>query len=290
MLPRSFRFVCVLAVVGFASALCPGRGADDANEVRAKLLKAKTEYEADAQKFNKAVAESLAAREATARKNGNKKALDEVKAQRKAFEDGGELPPLLPPGSLTQMRAAVAKFDKAHTEAVKELVKIKQDAAAETVEKEQKRFAAEAAVQFGKRTYLTALKVSDVKVWNKFFEIETKNAVVDGRLVPHSVMMHPDVQTYANANFQLDGRSGVFHARVGTPKHDPTLGDPASPLTFEVLADGKSVWKSEPVTKVPTFQTCTVRVEKVKVLTLRVHCAEAHGGAHAAWLAPFVAE
>lgn len=287
---RAFRFVCALALVGSVSALCPGRGADDANEVRSKLLRAKTEYETEVQKFNKVVTESLDAREATARKNGNKKALDEVKAQRKAFEDAGELPPTLPPGSLTQMRAAVAKFDKAHTEAVKELVKIKQDAAAETVEKEQKRFALDSAVQFGKRTYLTALKVSDVKVWNKFFEVDSKKGQEDGRVVPHSILMHPDVQTYANASFQLDGRSGVFRARVGTPKHDPTLGDPASPLTFEVLADGKSVWKSEPVTKVGTFQTCTVRVEKAKVLTLRVHCAEAHGGAHAAWLGPFVAE
>lgn len=264
--------------------------ADDVDAAKEKLLKAKDEYDTEVQTFNKAVIASLDVREEVARKNGNKKTVDDIKAQRKAFEADGELPTVVPPSALTQVRLAAAKCEKAHADIVKELIRLKQDAAAEAVEKEMRKFEFDAALQFGKRTYLSALKASNVKVWNKFFETDSKKGQIDGRVIPHSILMHPDVRTYANVSFQLDGKSSVFRATVGTPKHDPTLGDPASPLTFEVLADGKSVWKSEPVTKVATFQTCAIRVEKVKTLTLRVHCENEHGGAHAAWLAPFVAE
>jgi len=57
-----------------------------------------------------------------------------------------------------------------------------------------------------------------------------------------------------------------------------------------VLGDDKSLWKSEPVTKLDTFQACDVRVERVKVLTLVVHAADSSTHARAVWLEPVLVE
>ena len=41
----------------------------------------------------------------------------------------------------------------------------------------------------------------------------------------------------------------VFRSAVGVPNHEGIAGPPATPLVFEVLGDNKSLWKSEPVSK-----------------------------------------
>lgn len=291
---RAFRFVCALALIGFVSALCPGRGADDANEVRSKLLRAKTEYEAELQKFNKAVTDALDKREEAARKAGDKKAVDAAKAQRKAFEDTGALPAGLPAPVLAPFKAATAKLDKAHTTAVKALLVLKEDAAAETVEAEQQRFFFESAQRLGKSTYLVSLRHSDVKVANPDWfsnngTINGNKIKKGGEFVPHSVFMIPPAKGSAQVKYALDGKQLAFRADVGVPAMEDSKDDP-SPITFEVLGDGKSLWKSKPVTKMDTFQTCVVRVEKVRALTLLVHAPDKADWARAVWFEPTLIE
>ena len=147
----------------------------------------------------------------------------------------------------------------------------------------------DSALLFGKRTHLSSLKASNVIVRNNWFEKDTSKYKMDGEAVPHSIFMHPDPKGEGRASFPLAGKAMAFQASVGIPKHEDQQPDPASAVTFEVWGDGKLLWKSEPVSKLDTFQKCTISVEKVKTLTIRASCKD-HSWAHAVWFAPFFVE
>ena len=111
-----------------------------------------------------------------------------------------------------------------------------------------------------------------------------------GSHASHSIYMVPPAKNAAQVSYPLAGRWTGFRTTVGIPAIDDRTDPPGSALTFEVFADGKSVWKSEPVTKREEFQNCEISVEKVKVLTLRVSCPEANAHAHAVWFEPILVE
>jgi len=285
-----YRLVSLFVLAALSVSLAPARGADDVEMIKEKLYQAKKEYDGEVRKFRKGVGEFLAKREETARNAGNKKLVDQVKAEQEAFEKLGELPAKLPSTLQDQLRNARIKLDKAYTTAIKAYVQAKEDAAAEAAEKEQQKFISDFTIQYGKRTYLSSLKASDVKVWNDWFEKDSTKAKKDGKIVPHSILMHPDSKTYSNASYNLDRKALIFSASVGIPDHEQIDGNPRSALTFEVLGDGKSLWKSEPVGVRASFQTCTIRVDKVKTLTLRIHCPDHNGCAHGTWFTPYIVE
>ncbi len=292
MTPRPLRFLCALAVVALAVGLCPAR-ADDVDAVKEKLFQAKKAYDGETQKFRREVGDLLDKREADARKAGDKKAVDAAKAQRKAFDEAGELPPL-PATTKQPITAARAKLDKAYATAVKDFVKLKEDAAAEAAEAEQQKFALETALLFGKRTHLITLKQFDVKGMDggfantgTFGDVKLK---LNGVLAPHSILLHPPQRGSSQVSYPLGGKWTAFGATVGLPKIDEKTGDPESELTFEIRGDGKSLWKSEPVTKFETFQSCTIRVEKVKTLTLLTHCPGNNAWARCVWFEPILVE
>jgi uncharacterized protein (TIGR03067 family) len=111
--------------------------ADDAEAVKEKLFQAKKAYDVEVQKFKKAV---LDKREDTARKGGDKKLVDQIKAEREAFEKNGEIPSMIPPNVREPVNAARMKLDKAYSTAVKEYLRLKMDDAADATEKEQQEF------------------------------------------------------------------------------------------------------------------------------------------------------
>jgi uncharacterized protein (TIGR03067 family) len=114
--------------------------ADDAEAVKEKLFQAKKAYDVEVQKFRKAVSDLLDKREVTARNAGDKKVVDQIKAEREAFEKNGEMPSMIPPNVQDPLNAARMKLDKAYSTAVKEYVRLKMDDAAEATEKEQQAF------------------------------------------------------------------------------------------------------------------------------------------------------
>jgi hypothetical protein len=296
MLLHPHRIVCALALLAFVLGVHPARG-DDAESVKKRLAEAKKVYTDKAEKFRKAVTEHLDKREADARKAGNKKLLDQTKAERTALEDRGELPPGCPPALLTQMRTARADLNAAFAAAVKGYLLLKDDTAAEATEQEQQQFALNAALLFGKKTYLVALQHYDVKAFRDWFTNDGTQAdkkdvkyKLNGELVPHSINMVPPTKGTAQVKYPLGGKWTAFRATVGVPKIEDAAENPASALTFEVLGDGKSLWKSEPVTKLDEFQTCAVSVEKVKVLTLLIHAAGRYYWARSVWFEPVLIE
>lgn len=287
---------CAVALIALA-ALAPAR-ADDVETVKEKLFQAKKLYDGESRKFRASVTDALDKREDAARKAGDKKAVDAVKGERDRFEKEGELPPATAPAARDQMKAARAKLDKAYTATVKDLTKLKEDAAAEAVEKEQTKFNLDASLLFGKRAYLASLKHFDVKAHENWFTNDgtvagsggKKRPLLNGGSSANSLYMVPFDSGTAQVKYTLGGKATALRATVGVPKFADTTAEPASAVTFEVVGDEKSLWKSKPITKTDEFQLCEVSVEKVKVLTLKVHCEKSYDWARAMWLEPIVTE
>jgi hypothetical protein len=295
---RPHRFLFALLVGVLAVGLCYAR-ADDAAMVKEKLFQAKKDYDVEAQNFKKAIADLFDKREDDARNAGNKKLVDQVKAERAAFEKTGEPPQTIPIAIREQMTAARTKLDKAYATAVKEYLRLKLDDAAEATEKEQQEFHFSGAILIGKRTFVSTLKPYDIKVWNNTFAsngtfndgtVKVNKIKLNGESVPHSIFLHPPEKGFSQVRYQLGVKWTAFRATIGVPKINDNFLDPLSPLTFEVLGDDKSLWKSEAVNKLDTFQTCTINIEKLKTLTLRVHCPDNNGYACAYWFEPILIE
>jgi|SRR5579883_152904 len=290
----SFRFL--LSAGAFTFILCLTRG-DDTETVKEKLYQAKKAYDGEVRKFRKAIGDWYDKRETDARKAGNKKQLDRVKAERKQYEETGEVAVELPTAVRKQIVGARSSLDKAYQLAVADYLRRKEDNAADAIEKERQKFHLDFALQYGNRTYLVTLRHSDVRAWNNWFSNNGTQAdkpdvkyKLNGELVPHSINVIPTHRGTAQVKYMLGEKWTAFRATVGVPKIEDNGRDPASALTFEVIGDSKSLWKSEPVTKMNEFQQCTVNIEKVKALTLLIHCADRAEWARSVWFEPMLYE
>ena len=73
----------------------------------------------------------------------------------------------------------------------------------------------------------------------------------------HSLFTHPYANGSAQVSYALDGKFTTFKATVA-------LGHCSdSPLTFEVLGDGKLLWRSEPI-NLGTTKECRVPIRKMQ--------------------------
>src|SRR5262249_2442710 len=141
--------------------------------------------------------------------------------------------------------------------------------------------------------FLSTLREKKVRVLDKYFRKDgfvncsgLFPIVVGGVRCPYSLFTHPAAQTFASVSYDLDRPYTQFVARVGIPALAPNQKDPTGPLTFEVLGNGKSLWKSTPVARRGAIQDCAVSMRGVKQLELRVHNAGSSAWAHPVWLEP----
>jgi hypothetical protein len=56
------------------------------------------------------------------------------------------------------------------------------------------------------------------------------------------------------------------------------------------LGDSKTLWKSKPIAKLDVYETCELRLDKIRKLTLRVICPGPNTLARAMWHEPILAE
>jgi hypothetical protein len=131
MARRAVVFVTLLACA------CAAVG-DEKDPVKEKLFAAKVAYDKEMREFRGQVDDWLDKREAAARKVGNLKAVEQIKAERKAFEEDGEWPKDAPPALVQKQEKAKKALDAAYAEAVKAYTKAKKDDLAAAVEKEWK--------------------------------------------------------------------------------------------------------------------------------------------------------
>jgi hypothetical protein len=109
--------------------------------------------------------------------------------------------------------------------------------------------------------------------------------VVIGQASPNGLSTHPPNFGDAVVRYKVGRTAQEFRASVAL---NDTARATASPLTFVVVGDGKTLWASRPVQTTRVVQNCAVAVTGVDVLELRVHCPGSYGEAHAVWLEPYV--
>lgn len=112
-------------------------------------------------------------------------------------------------------------------------------------------------------------------------------SIVDGRESPHGLSMHPG-----------DGPGGDCFVKYALPQGavrfsaTTTLDQGGSfdhcGIGFEVIADGKSVWKSKTINKDNKAEKCDIALEGCRNLELRTYTVTAAHGGHAVWIEPCV--
>jgi hypothetical protein len=142
--------VCFLGAIGAALA-------EDKDPVRDKLVAARTTYDNETKQVQKQTEDWLEKRETAARKAGDKKALDQVKDDRKGYEESGELPRTAPATLRLRHERARKAMDAAYAEAVKEYTKAKKDEEAAAVDEAWKAFGKASAAGAGGAVDLLAL-------------------------------------------------------------------------------------------------------------------------------------
>ncbi len=147
----------IVLMASLVAAACAGVGADDKDPVKEKLFAAKVAYDKEMAQFRTTAGEWFDKREEAARKAGDKKALDQVKAEQKAFDETGDLPKAVPAAMRQKPILAKKALEAAYSQAVKDYVKAKKDAEAAAVETEWMTFANGTTIAPGTSVDLLAL-------------------------------------------------------------------------------------------------------------------------------------
>jgi hypothetical protein len=139
-------------------------------------------------------------------------------------------------------------------------------------------------------TYLSNLRPDEVKVENNVFSqnghFESFPLFVRGVRAEHMIVMCPPVNNYSRVTFALDRAYEQFISEAVIALRARGQEEPRSPLTFEVLGDGRSLWKSNALTKKGQGQECKIGIKGVRVLELRVYCPGSNHWAQAGWNEP----
>jgi hypothetical protein len=140
------------------------------------------------------------------------------------------------------------------------------------------------------RTYLSDLQEFEcivgfgtlLKGKNLSGDIITTNGVKSYK----GLLIHPPSEGFSTVKYRLGGLEAyAVEAKVAI---DDAVRGSATPLTFQVVGDGKVLWSSKPIQARGDTQDCRVEVGGVQVLELRVVCPGWYGRAHAVWVDPYL--
>src|SRR5262245_44135817 len=112
----SLRVTVFIACV--LSGLAAARTAHAADPIKEKLDAAKAAYDAALEKYRAAACEWFDRREHAAREKGDKKQVDQIKAERQAFEEKDELPDAAPASVKRLLTKAQVDMEAAYQAAV----------------------------------------------------------------------------------------------------------------------------------------------------------------------------
>jgi hypothetical protein len=148
----------LLAVLFSAAVL--GLSAQDDDPVQSRLKIARTAYKVEFDRYRAAVAAYFEKREDAARSAGNKTLVDQIKSERTAFQDQGDLPSTAPLELRRTINAARLAFMSALQDAIKDYTKAKKDNLAAAVEKELTEF------KFEDAPWVSLFNGKDLKGWH----------------------------------------------------------------------------------------------------------------------------
>lgn len=140
-------------------------------------------------------------------------------------------------------------------------------------------------------TYLASLTPADFKGQHKFGQVGggTRQAVVvGGRPSPNGLITHPKASGEARTTYRLDGKYRVLEGAVSINDSAGNRGRSTTPLTFKVIADGKTLWASKPLQHSTEVERFRVNVARARELVLVVECPRTDESAHAAWIEPLL--
>src|SRR5579883_166663 len=120
--------------------LASAQSGHSADPVADKLEKAKMKFLEDGKKIDALVMKYFEDKEKQARAAGNKKLVDQIKDERKAYEERGALAGNAPASLKKMIAAQRAALESAYAQAIKDYIRMKQDDEATAVEKEWKAF------------------------------------------------------------------------------------------------------------------------------------------------------
>lgn len=155
-------------------------------------------YEKEKDGFRGSVLEELARREASARKDGDKKSVDQIAMERKEFETWGVLPKNLPSAVVMRRVDARANMEKAFNAAIKSYTKATQDEAATATEKELRLFRGE---------IWRHLNLEAVKLNGNSFQIPKNSSVSTKVEYSGPIEIHATARTEKN-NIRLHANRG----------------------------------------------------------------------------------
>jgi hypothetical protein len=109
----------------------------------------------------------------------------------------------------------------------------------------------------------------------------------DGKTFAKGLGLHVSGRPESSmVKYRLNKTATIF--RAGAAINDSNEGQVTGPVHFEVLGDGKLLWKSRDMTTRRQLDECLIDVIGVEVLEVRtVQTGNGHG-AHTVWLDPFV--
>jgi hypothetical protein len=137
----------IVVMAWLAGAVCAAvAGGQDKDPVKDRLFAAKVDYDGAMREYRKLAGEWFDRREEDARKDGNKKLVDQVKGERDWFDESGGLLKGAPP-TLSQKPVLARKaLEAAYAQAVKDYVKGNQDVEAAATEAAWKAFVKASAI------------------------------------------------------------------------------------------------------------------------------------------------
>jgi hypothetical protein len=109
--------------------------------------------------------------------------------------------------------------------------------------------------------------------------------MVQGKKPAHALSMHPPFQRSAQVAYRLDGKYRTLSAKAALMDAKDSLQIRA-PVAFQIIGDGKSLWRTEDVKRNGDSLGVSVDVTGVERLDLVVEAAGLDEGAWAVWLEP----
>ena len=277
---RSFVLACLIC---HFLALA-GTAADDV--IASRLTATRTAHAEQCDRLRQEVEAAFEKRERSSRSSGDKKLVDQLAIARSAFEEKGELPSFTPNAAVRRVATARVALEGAYSNAIRQLIKAKQDEEALALEKELRDYLmASHSQRFLNEIAPTAVEV-DGGMYSNSGKVNGLQVKIDDKDQLHSIFLHPKSGGQSLASYPVSRLWSQVRGEVFIPQIGDDRGRIGSPIVFELVGDNKVLWASKPIQEFDKRQMFQVDIDKVETLHLRVKCAGIHDYARAVWLEP----
>jgi hypothetical protein len=266
----------------------------DEDSIRIDAVKAFDEFCERLTDIRKDIVSQFEQREQKARNKGDRKEIDALSTQRLRFDTKHVIPSDFPDAFRKRHEASILRLRKSYETAEKAATKDKLDSLATRLAEEL----ATIDEQLHPTLLLTGIEPTKVKVYSNWFSRDGRGMIgqqlggkilFGGQEYAEAILAHPQPKDYSEALYDL-GEEGweTFTARVGVPRDPNEMKTQKlkSDLTFEVMADEESLWRSKPTRDMDKLQDCRVSLPAAKSLSLRAHSTLENHYARAVWLEP----